>query len=154
MPVPGNHPICAGRCGATHAGVVKKTLPSSCTPQTSYPRTHLDETYQIQTINKTVRNFALPEALWSFLEGCGSAEQCLDARRKQCIHADDFGESNVAIATVCNADDRWCCTLTPCVAAQRFAPARSEALHVPVHHALKPAQVREPRASRVYRNIS
>ena len=78
----------------------------------------------------------------------------MDARRKSCVHADDFGERNVAIATVCNADDRRCCTLTLCGAAQRFAPARSEALHVPVHHALKPAQVREPRASRVYSNIS
>ena len=110
--------------------------------------------YQIQTIKKDCAKHGVaggPLVVSGGLWLSGAMPGCEAGKR---INADNFGESNVAIATVCNADDRRCCTWALCVAAQRFAPARSEALHVPVHHALKPAQVREPRASRVYRNIS
>ena len=153
MPVPENHPNLWCAVGAsTGCGVGKKPSrpvnPTNCIP-TDASRSDVTRSDEKKRLPKFWRCRKPSDHFWRVM---GPAEQCLDARRKKGVDADTFMNDSVAIATVWFADARRCCTLTPCVAAQRFAPARSEALHVPVHHALKPAQVREPRASRVHRN--
>ena len=59
MPVPGNHPnLCVRRVCNTGLGA-EKTLPVKYTPQTSYPRTHLEKMDQIQTINTDCTQFGV-----------------------------------------------------------------------------------------------
>ena len=55
------------------------------------------------------------------------------------MHADDFRQNSVAIATVCVADDRQCCTLTLCVVARRSVHRLRESSHVDVNCARKTA---------------
>ena len=59
MPVPGNHPnLCVRRVCSTGLGA-ERTLPVKYTPQTAYPRTHLEKMYQIQTINTDCTQFGV-----------------------------------------------------------------------------------------------
>ena len=77
----------------------------------------------------------------------------MDARRKACMYADDFRQNNVAIATVCAADGRRCCTLTLCVAARRSVHRQRESAHVDVNCARKPAHALNFRTRPYYFDI-
>ena len=70
----------------------------------------------------------------------GPAEQCLDARRKQWVHADYFIEDNVAIATVWVGDDRRCCTWTLCGEGRRSVLRQLESGRVDVSYLCAPVR--------------
>ena len=126
MPVPRNHPnLCVRRVCNTGLGA-GKSLPVKYTPQTAYRRTHLEKMYQIQTIKKDCTHFGVAGNPPNRFHGLSwHRRTCVDARRKACVHADDFRQSSVAIATVFVADDRRCCTLTR-VPAQRSSQHTSD----------------------------
>ena len=79
---------------------------------------------------------ALPETPKPFRRVVGIAERCMDARRKQCAHADYFTRDNVAIATVYGGDGLRYCTLTLYGVARRSVLCQLEPRHVDVHELL------------------
>ena len=76
---------------------------------------------------------ALPETPKPFRRVVGIAERCMDARRKQCAHADYFTRDNVAIATVYGGDGLRYCTLTLCGVARRSVHRQRESSHADVN---------------------
>ena len=134
MPVPGNHPNLCVRCVCNTGLGAGKSLPVRYTPQIAYPRTHIEKMYQIQTIKKDCTHFGVARNPPNRFHGLSwHRGTCVDARRKACAHADDFRQSSVAIATVCVADDRRCCTLTLCGVARRSVHRQRESSHADVN---------------------
>ena len=88
---------------------------------------------------------ALPETPKPFRRVVGIAERCMDARRKQCAHADYFTRDNVAIATVYGGDGLRYCTLTLYGVARRSVLCQLEPRHVDVSCSCAPARAQDVR---------
>ena len=88
---------------------------------------------------------ALPETPKPFRGVVGIAERCMDARRKQCAHADYFTRDNVAIATVYGGDGLRYCTLTLCGVARRSVLRQPEPRHGDVSFSCAPARAQDTR---------
>ena len=59
VPVPGNHPnLCVRRVCNTGLSA-GKSLPVKYTPQTAYPRTHLEKMYQMKTIKRDCTQYGV-----------------------------------------------------------------------------------------------
>ena len=86
---------------------------------------------------------ALPETPKPFRRVVGIAERCMDARRKQCAHADYFTRDNVAIATVYGGDGLRYCTLALCGVARRSVLCQLEPRHVDVSCSCAPAHAQD-----------
>ena len=90
---------------------------------------------------------ALPETPKPFRRVVGIAERCMDARRKQCAHADYFTRDDVAIATVYGGDGLRYCTLTLCGVARRSVLCQLEPRHVDVSCSCAPARAQDVKCS-------
>ena len=86
---------------------------------------------------------ALPETPKPFPGVVGIAGRCMDARRKQCAHADYFTRDNVAIATVYGGDGLRYCMLTLCGVARRSVLCQLEPRHVDVSCSCAPAHAQD-----------
>ena len=69
----------------------------------------------------------------------------MDARRKQCAHADYFTRDNVAIATVYGGDGLRYCTLTLYGVARRSVLCQLEPRHIDVSCSCAPARAQDVR---------
>ena len=148
MPVPENHPNLWCAVGAsTGCGVGKKPSrpvnPTNCIP-TDASRSDVTRSDEKKRLPKFWRCRKPSDHFWRVM---GPAEQCLDARRKQWVHADYFMEDNVAIATVWVGDDRQCCTWTLCGVVGRSVLRQLESRHVDVSCWCAPARAQDVRVS-------